>query len=71
MGNEEMGKWEESILHFTHQIAADVLLMQSSNVMRKSMFIHTFTERSSLFNSCHKRGMQPHCMHHGLQVNSK
>ena len=32
MGNEEMRKWEESTLHFTQQ-TADILLLQSSNIM--------------------------------------
>ena len=58
MGNEEMGKWEEVTLHFTQQ-TADVLLPQSSNVMRKSMSIHALT---SLPDSRHKRGMQWHCI---------
>ena len=65
MGNEEMGKREEDTLHFTQQ-TADVLLLQSSNVMRKSKSIHALTERSSLPDSWHKRGMQ-----HNLQANSK
>ena len=54
MGNEEMGKWEADTLHFTQQ-TADVLLLQSSNVMSKSMSIHALTERSSLPDSWHIR----------------
>ena len=50
MGNQEMGKWEESTLHFTQQ-TADVLLLQSSNTMRKSMSIHALIETSSLPDS--------------------
>ena len=49
MGNWEMGKWEEGTLHFTQ--TADVLLLQSSNVMRKSMSIHALIETSSLPDS--------------------
>ena len=40
----------------------DVLLLQSSNVMRKSMPIHTLIERLSLPDSWHQRGMQWHCI---------
>ena len=43
MGNEEMGKWEEGTLHFTQQ-TADILLLQSSNVMRKSMSMHALRD---------------------------
>ena len=32
------------------------------NVMRKPMSIHALTERSSLPDSWHKRGMQQHCI---------
>ena len=32
------------------------------NVMRKSMSIHAITERTSLPDSWHKRGMQQHCI---------
>ena len=60
MGNEEMGKWEAGTLHFTQQ--TDVLLLQSSNVMSKSMSIHALTDRSSLPDSWHIRGMQRHCI---------
>ena len=38
MGNEEMRKWEESTLNFTQQ-TADILLLHSSNVMRK-FYVH-------------------------------
>ena len=42
-GKRETRKWEESTLHFTQQ-TADILLLQSSNVMRK--FVHpAFIER--------------------------
>ena len=41
-----MRKWEEVTSHFTQQ-TADVLLLQSSNVMRKLVSIHALTERSS------------------------
>ena len=61
MRNEEMGKWEEATLHFTQQ-TADVLLLQSSDVMRNSMSIHALTERSYLPDSWHQRGMQWHCI---------
>ena len=36
MGNEELRKWEKCTSHFTQQ-TADILLLQSSNVMRKSL----------------------------------
>ena len=47
MGNEEMGKWEEGTLYFTQQ-TADILLLQSSNVMRKSMSMHALTDGDHL-----------------------
>ena len=50
MGNEEMWKWEECTL----QQATDVLLLQSSDVMRKLMSIHVLTERSPLPDSWHQ-----------------
>ena len=47
MGNKEMRKWEESTLHFTQQ-TADILLLQSSNVMRKFMSIQHLLRGSSI-----------------------
>ena len=56
-----MKKWEEGTLYFTQQ-TADILLLQSSNVMRKSMSMHALTERSSLPDSWDQRGMQQDCI---------
>ena len=58
MRNGEMGKWEEGTLHFTQQTARCFV----TAVMRKSMSIHAFTERSSLPDSWHQMGMQWHCI---------
>ena len=60
-GNKEMGKLEEGTLHCTQQ-TADILLLQSSNVMGKSMSNHALTERSSSPDSWHQKSMQRHCI---------
>ena len=53
MGNEEMGK----LMHGKQ--TADVLL--SAVIKGKSMSMYALTERSSLPDSWHQRGMQWHC----------
>ena len=52
-----MGKWGNGEME-----EGTLLLLQSSNVMRKSMSIHALTERSSLPDSWHQRGVQRHCI---------
>ena len=51
---KEMRKWEESTLHFTQQ-TADILLLRSSNVMKKFMSIQHLLRGSSIPYSLHQR----------------
>ena len=56
MGNEEMRKWKESTLHFTQQ-TADILLLRSSNVMKKFMSIQHLLRGSSIPYSLRQRAI--------------
>ena len=51
MGNEEVGKWE-----------ANCCLFASAGIKGKPMSMYALTERSSLPDSWHQRGMQRHCI---------
>ena len=55
-------------LHFTPQ-TADILLLQSSNVMRKLMSVQHLLRKSSIHYNLYQRGIQWHCiLHHGQQA---
>ena len=56
MGNEEMRKWKENTLHFTQQ-TADILLLRSSNVMKKFMSIQHLLRGSSIPYSLRQRDL--------------
>ena len=75
MGNEEMRKWEESTLHFTQQ-TADILLLQSSNIMCDKKLKSMSIQHLFIPYNLHQRGiyiyhMQWHCiLHHGRQAST-